>query len=109
MARDTGMLRGVLFEEMEMLRRGEIEPKRAQAVAKLAQQIISTAKVEMDYHRMRRVAREKGEDLLIGSMDLGGRVALVEDQAKAHHSGSVQQEQSPVPSKDGSTFATSAS
>lgn len=75
MARDTSMLRDVLFDELESLRDGSTDPKRAQAVAKLAQQIISTAKVEMDFHRLQMQAEATGKNLVLGSMDLGQRVA----------------------------------
>ena len=81
MARDTSTLRDILFDELEGLRDGSSEPKRAAAVAKLAAQIISTAKVEMDYHKLSMRAKAAGEELLLGSMDLGARAEHVEGQS----------------------------
>lgn len=69
------MLRDVLFDELDALRNGSADPKRAQAVAKLAQQIISTAKVEMDFHKLQMRAETMGKDLVLGSMGLGQRAA----------------------------------
>ena len=71
MTHNTNTLRGILFDELISLRAGSSEPRKAAAVAKLAQQIISTAKVEMDYHRLMMQAKEKGEELALGSMTLG--------------------------------------
>jgi len=75
MARDTSTLRDILFDELEELRSGRGDPKRAQAVAKLSQQIISTAKVEMDFHKLQMKAETTGKELVMGSMDLGHRAA----------------------------------
>ena len=44
-------LRDALFEELDGLRNGEIEPLRASAVAKLAVQIINTAMIEVHLRR----------------------------------------------------------
>lgn len=77
MARDTSALRDILFDELEGLRNGTSEPKRASAVAKLASQIISTAKVEMEYHKLAMRAKAQGEELRLGSMDLGARAERV--------------------------------
>lgn len=63
-------LRDVLFEEMEALRNGGT-PAQAIAVAMLAKQIISTARVEMEYHRMSQEYADKGRTLQIGMMPLG--------------------------------------
>lgn len=81
MARDTSTLRDILFDELDGLRDGSSDPKRAAAVAKLASQIISTAKVEMEYHKLSMRAKAAGQELLLGSMDLGARAAPVEGQS----------------------------
>ncbi len=44
-------LRDVLFDEIDSLRSGRGDRRRALAVANLAQQIINTVKVELDYER----------------------------------------------------------
>ncbi len=82
MARDTSTIRDILFDELDGLRNGTSDPKRAAAVAKLAQQIISTAKVELDFHKMAMRAKENGEELVLGSMDLGARAAPVAGSAQ---------------------------
>lgn len=70
MARDTSALMGILFDELDALRAGTADPRRSAAVARLAQQIISTAKVEMDYHKLAMRAKAHGEQLVLGAMDL---------------------------------------
>ena len=77
MARDTSTLRDILFDELDALRDGSSDPKRAQAVAKLSAQIISTAKVELEYHKVAMKAKAQGEEFILGSMDLGSRAAPV--------------------------------
>jgi hypothetical protein len=44
--RDSAGLRNALFDEIDALRRGDGDPQRAMAVAKLAQNILATAKME---------------------------------------------------------------
>ena len=44
--RDSAGLRNALFDEIDALRRGDGDPQRAMAVAKLAQNILMTAKME---------------------------------------------------------------
>lgn len=45
--RTTMGLREVLFSEIDKLRNGEIEPTRAHATAKLAQQILTSVALEL--------------------------------------------------------------
>lgn len=47
--RTSSGLRDVLFLEIEALRSGECEPNRAMATAKLAQQIINSVRVEIEF------------------------------------------------------------
>ena len=49
--RSTMGLREILFSEIDMLRNGEVEPARAQAVAKLAQQILTSVSLELNASR----------------------------------------------------------
>lgn len=56
-------LREILFQEIDMLRNGEIEPSRAHATAKLAQQILTSVSLELNAARW-----------LEGSADTSGRV-----------------------------------
>ena len=48
--RTSSGLRGVLFDELDALRAGDSNPQRAQAVAKLACQIINSVKMEIEFH-----------------------------------------------------------
>lgn len=45
--RNIWQLRDILFDEMEALQLGKSSPQRAQAMSKLAAQIIESAKVEV--------------------------------------------------------------
>ena len=83
MARDTSTLRGILFDELESLRNGTSEPKMASAVAKLASQIIGTAKVEMEFHKLAAKMKAQGGELVLGAMDLGERAVVVDETS--HH------------------------
>lgn len=47
--RTTASLRDLLFDEIDALRGEDGDPKRAAAVAKLSQQIIGTAKLELEF------------------------------------------------------------
>lgn len=73
--RNTHTLRNILFEEIEELRSGSGDPKKAMAVANLSKQIIGIAKVEMQYHRMVSEAQETGNVLKLGAMELGSDAA----------------------------------
>lgn len=84
MARDTSALRGILFDEMDALRAGTADTRRSAAVAKLAQQIISTAKVEMEYHKLAMRASAQGMQLVLGSMDLGSRAEPAVEKGVSH-------------------------
>jgi hypothetical protein len=50
--RTMGGLREVLFDEIDALRNGTIEPARAYATAKLAQQIITSVALELQAARL---------------------------------------------------------
>ena len=47
--RTAAGLRDALFDEMDRLRAGQSNPQQAQAVAKLACQIINSVKAEIEY------------------------------------------------------------
>lgn len=44
-------LRDALFDELDALREGKTNPNRANAMAKLAVQIINSVKIEIDHQR----------------------------------------------------------
>lgn len=52
--RTSAGLRDALFDALDSLRNGEIEPGEAKATATVAQQIINTVQLELDVHKMRR-------------------------------------------------------
>lgn len=47
-ARTSTGLRDLLFESIEMVRDGDMEPKRAIAIAALADRVISSARLDAD-------------------------------------------------------------
>ena len=49
--RTSAGLRNALFDELDALRNGSGNPNRANAVAKLADQVIGTVKMELEVHR----------------------------------------------------------
>jgi hypothetical protein len=51
MVRSTEGLRDVLLDEIDRLRNGSGDRRRALAIAALASQVVNTAKVEIDYQR----------------------------------------------------------
>ena len=57
-------LRNALFDEMDNLRNGETDTKRASMVAKLANTIVSVAKVEMEHHRFEDMPAMGGKEVL---------------------------------------------
>lgn len=52
MERTSAGLREVLCEELDALRSGRVEPARAHATAKLAQQILTSVSLELSAARM---------------------------------------------------------
>jgi len=64
-------LRDALFAEIEELRSGEGNPQKAQAVAKLAAQIIAMTRLEVDFQESVLRYAEKGRALALGDMPLG--------------------------------------
>lgn len=46
---DISELRGHLFEALEQLKKGKISEERARAMSNVAQTIVDTAKVEVEY------------------------------------------------------------
>lgn len=70
-ARNTNTLRNVLFDEIDELRAGKGDHKKAVAVAQLSKQIINIARVEMQYHEMIVRSQEAGRTLKLGAMELG--------------------------------------
>jgi hypothetical protein len=81
--RTTQGLRDILFDEIDELRTGAGDPTKSLAVANLAKQIINTAKVELDFHRVIQMAASEGKPVQMGSLELGSGVASVARPATA--------------------------
>lgn len=73
--RTTQGLRDILFDEIDELRTGAGDPTKSLAVANLAKQIINTAKVELDFHRVIQMAESEGKPVQMGSLKLGSGAA----------------------------------
>lgn len=69
--RTTQGLRDALFDELDELRGPEANPEKSMAVANIAKQIINTAKVELDFHRMMQQQAEAGTPVTLGNLRLG--------------------------------------
>lgn len=69
--RTTQGLRDILFDEIDELRGGDGDPTKSLAVANLAKQIINTAKVELDFHRVMQSADAQGTPIALGNIQLG--------------------------------------
>ena len=61
-------LRDTLFDEIEAVRNGTSSPSRAKAVSNLADQIIKSAHLELDYHKQ---AKESDKLPVMGQLLLG--------------------------------------
>jgi hypothetical protein len=70
--RTSAGLRNALFDELDMLRNGETNPAKANAVAKLADQVIATVKMELDVQKhIAKYKPENKEAQLISPVTLG--------------------------------------
>lgn len=58
--RNTEGLRSALFEQMDLLRDGKSTHQQAMAVAKLAAQIISSVRVELEFFNVQQRAEKAG-------------------------------------------------
>lgn len=70
--RTSAGLRDILFDEIEQMRSGSGDAARAMSVASLAKQIVSTAKVELEFHRVISEMEGTPRPLQLGTLQLGG-------------------------------------
>jgi hypothetical protein len=82
-ARTSQGLRDILFDEIDELRGGDGDPTKSLAVANLAKQIINTAKVELDFHRVMQAAEAQGTPIKLGNLQLGSGAAGAKKVATA--------------------------
>lgn len=69
--RTTHGLRDILFDEIERMQGKDADPMRARAVANLSQQIIGTAKVEIEFQRALAQIKSEGGEVALGTLQLG--------------------------------------
>jgi hypothetical protein len=70
--RTSDGLRDALFDEIENIRNEETTPQRANALSKLAAQIISTVNMEIEFHKHVQKMKD-GEPQARTQLDLGRR------------------------------------
>ncbi len=70
-------LRDVLFDEINALRGPNADPRRAMAVSSLAKQITNTVTAELNVAKETLAIRDKGGDVQVGTLALGGPVNAV--------------------------------
>ena len=71
--RTSAGLRDALFDELDSLRDGRTNPAKANAVAKLADQVIATVKMELDVQKHIAKFKPTGEQQSLGApVALGG-------------------------------------
>ncbi len=69
--RTSAGLRDALFEVLDDLRNGDIEPSGAKAVAGLAREICSTVKLELEVARLREVNPAAADAIVPAPLPLG--------------------------------------
>ena len=62
-------LRSVLYEQIDLVRTKEIDPKTANSVANVASKIISTVKLELGYLKL--IGGKVGKDSVKGLLPIG--------------------------------------
>jgi len=71
--RTAAGLRDAMFDELDKLRVGESNPQMAQAVSKLACQIINSVKAEIEFNSHVRSLKPGEDQPLSGTLVLGSR------------------------------------
>lgn len=71
--RTTETLRDILFDEIDTLRGKDGDPERARTVAKLSREILSTAKLEMQFQEMNARLNERGVNVGYEPLALGSK------------------------------------
>ena len=64
-SRTTSGLREALFEEMDALRSGASSAARARSIAMMANSILQSVQVEIEYHKYVREAKPKADEKVI--------------------------------------------
>ncbi len=75
-ARTAAGLREVLFDQIDRLRSGEIEPDEAKATATLAKEIVNLTRLEIEVHREMNKDDALLDDFTTGELHLGKRTRL---------------------------------
>lgn len=74
--RTTETLRASLFDTLEAVRSGKMDPHQASAVAKVAEKIIQTAQLELEYAEMVSRLDKMGQGVSPGPLVLTNRQVL---------------------------------
>lgn len=69
--RTSAGLRDALFEAMDNLRNGEIEPMEAKALSSLAKEICQTVKLEIDVQKLRAMYPSEAKLIVPKPLPLG--------------------------------------
>lgn len=72
-SRSAAGLREVLFDQIDRLRSGEIEPDEAKATACLAKEIVNLTRLELEVHRELNKDHALLDDFTTGELYLGKR------------------------------------
>lgn len=69
--RNAHSLRDMLFDEIKELKSSKSNPKKSQAVANIAKQIINVSKLELDFYNTMVNHKKSGIPLELGNLKLG--------------------------------------
>jgi hypothetical protein len=85
--RNSSGLREMLFEQIDGVRNGSIDPKKAKTIASLAMTIIKSVEVEMQFREQQASLKKMGEPTGLGALPL------------AEETGSEEEEREPQPER----------
>jgi len=71
MDRSSLGLRNVLFEEIDSLRNGNSNPARARALSLLANTVLKSVEIEIEFHKYVSDVSIKDGSVKLGNLDLG--------------------------------------
>lgn len=76
MKRTSSGLRDALFDEWEALRRGDSNPARARSIAMLANSVLSSVQVDIEYHKYVSDVKKGDAVSSAGMIELGSDIQL---------------------------------
>lgn len=78
--RNSSGLREMLFEQIDGVRNGSIEPRKAKTIASLAMTIIKSVEVEMQFREQQAELRKLGEPTGLGALPLAEETGNEKDE-----------------------------